>query len=113
MDVWEVFQQKSHQDPFVHVGSVLAPDDQMALSYAKECFFRRKEGKGLWVAKRHDIHVLLDTKMLEQVTDKSYRYPEAYRGVVEKREIARARAGASATRAPSGKDTALAGDEFE
>ena len=117
MDVWEVFQQKTHQDPFVHVGSVLAPDEQMALSYAKECFFRRKEGKGLWVAKRADVHVLHDTKMLEQVTDKSYRYPEAYRGVVEKRETAKLRASALVGKVTSPaaprNESAMAGDEFE
>jgi ring-1,2-phenylacetyl-CoA epoxidase subunit PaaB len=92
MEVWEVFQQKGPQDPFVHVGSVLAPDPEMAIAYAKECFYRRMEGKGLWVARRAHIHALSDPHFLEQVTDKSYRYPEAYRGVVQKREQAKAKA---------------------
>jgi ring-1,2-phenylacetyl-CoA epoxidase subunit PaaB len=91
MEIWEVFQQKGPHDPYVHVGSVLAPDQQMALAYAKECFFRRMEGKGLWVVRREDVHSLNDPGLLEQITDKSYRYPEAYRGVVEKRELAKAR----------------------
>ena len=95
MEVWEVFLQKSVNDPFTHVGSVLAPDSTLAISYARECFFRRREGKNLWVARREDIHPIADPAMLEQVTDKSYRYPEAYRGVVEKREAARARVRAS------------------
>lgn len=93
MEIWEVFQQKGPQDPFVHVGSVLAPDHQMAIAYAKECFFRRLEGKGLWVIRREDIHMLTDPYLLEQVTDKSYRYAESYRDVVEKRERARVRFG--------------------
>lgn len=91
MDVWEVFQQKGPHDPFVHVGSVLAPDREMALTYAKECFFRRMEGKGLWVVRRVDVHSLNDPQLLQQVTDKSYRYPEAYRDVVNKRERAKAK----------------------
>lgn len=91
MDVWEVFQQKGPHDPFVHVGSVLAPDREMALAYAKECFFRRMEGKGLWVVRRVDVVSLNDPQLLQQLTDKSYRYPEAYRDVVAKRERAKAK----------------------
>lgn len=94
MEIWEVFQQKGSHDPYVHVGSVLAPDRDMAIAYAKECFFRRREGKGMWVVRRRDVHALGDPRLLEQVTDKSYRYPEAYRGVVEKREAAKAKFGA-------------------
>lgn len=91
MEVWEVFQQKGPHDPYMHVGSVLAPDREMAITYAKECFFRRMEGRGLWVVRRADVHSLADPSLLEQVTDKSYRYAEAYRGVVEKRERVKAR----------------------
>jgi len=109
MQVWEVFQQKGHTDAYAHVGSVLAPDPLMAMSYAKECFFRRKEGMGLWVVRRADVHQSTDHGLLEQVTDKSYRYPEAYRGVVAKRELARAKfAPASAPR----RAAAVAGDDF-
>lgn len=113
MEVWEVFQQKGPHDAHVHVGSVLAPDSEMAIAYAKECFFRRLEGKGLWVARRADIHALSDLSLLEQATDKSYRYPEAYRGVVKKRETARARAAAlTGTQSVPRRDARVAGDEF-
>jgi ring-1,2-phenylacetyl-CoA epoxidase subunit PaaB len=91
MEVWEVFQQKGPHDSFVHVGGVLAPDREMAIAYAKECFFRRKEGRGLWVVRRSAIHAPDDPRILEQVTDKSYRFPESYRNVVEKRERAKSR----------------------
>lgn len=111
MDVWEVFQQKGHHDPFVHVGSVLAPDRDMAMAYAKECFFRRMEGRNLWIAKRSDVHELADADLLEQVTDKSYRYPEAYRGVVQKRELAHARFARSSSHRTT--EAEIAGDEFE
>lgn len=113
MEVWEVFLQKGHHDPFVHVGAVLAPDHEMAMTYAKECFLRRREGRNLWIARREDIHVVEDPAIFEQVIDKSYRYPEAYRGVVEKREMARKRAEAltGRTEAPR-SNVAIAGDEY-
>ncbi|MBW3588421.1 MAG: phenylacetic acid degradation protein PaaB [Actinobacteria bacterium] len=109
MDIWEVFQQRGPSDPYVHVGSVLAPDRDVAIVYAKECFFRRMEGRGLWVVRREDVHRLTDPAMLEQVTDKSYRYPEAYRGVVEKREKAHAK---YARKDAPKVDSTVAGDEF-
>ena len=108
MEIWEVFSQKGPNDPFVHVGQVLAPDEEMATVYAKECFFRRGEGKDLWVVKREDIHTLQDQSLLEQVVDKSYRYPEAYRDVVKKREKAHAKYARSAPRV----DADTEGDEF-
>ena len=114
MEVWEVFQQKNHHEPFVHVGSVQAPDPEMAMGYAKECFFRRGEGKNLWVTKRTDVHELPDPHFLDQITDKSYRYPEAYRGVVGKREIAKAKAAAMTGRSAAPRsDGSMAGDEYE
>jgi ring-1,2-phenylacetyl-CoA epoxidase subunit PaaB len=108
MDIWEVFLQKGSNDPFVHVGQVLAPDREMATIYAKECFFRRSEGRDLWIVRREDINKLDDQSILEQVVDKSYRYPEAYRDVVSKREKAHAKYARSAPRA----DSETEGDEF-
>jgi 1,2-phenylacetyl-CoA epoxidase PaaB subunit len=64
----------------------------MALLMAKECFLRRREAEHLWVVNRADIHSFKDESLLEVAADKSYRFPEAYRGVVEKRERARNRA---------------------
>jgi ring-1,2-phenylacetyl-CoA epoxidase subunit PaaB len=92
MDVYEVFKRSGHKDPFNHAGSVMAPDSEMALIMAKECFLRRREGEHLWVARRSDIHSFSDETLLEIAADKSYRFPEAYRDVVTKREKARARA---------------------
>jgi 1,2-phenylacetyl-CoA epoxidase PaaB subunit len=64
----------------------------MALIMAKECFLRRREGEHLWVVRRSDIHSFSDESMLEIAADKSYRFAEAYRDVVQKRERAKARA---------------------
>ena len=92
MEVFEVFRRSGHKEPFEHSGSVTAPDPDMALLLAKECFLRRREGEHLWVVARRDIHSFEDESLLEIAADKSYRFPEAYRGVVEKRERARKRA---------------------
>ncbi|HEV3471885.1 MAG TPA: 1,2-phenylacetyl-CoA epoxidase subunit B [Actinomycetota bacterium] len=92
MDVYEVFRRSGHKEPFEHCGSVIAPDADMALLMAKECFVRRREGDHLWVARRADIHSFSDESLLEIAADKSYRFAEAYRDVVSKRERARARA---------------------
>lgn len=92
MDVYEVFRRSGHKEPFAHCGSVIAPDSEMALLLAKECFVRRREGHHLWVARRSDIHSFADESLLEIAADKSYRFAEDYRDVVKKRERARERA---------------------
>ena len=97
MDVYEVFRRSGHKQPFEHCGSVIASDSEMALLMAKECFLRRREGQHLWVARRTDIHSFKDESLLDIAADKSYRFPEAYRDVVAKREKARARARELAT----------------
>ena len=92
MDVYEVFRRSGHKEPFEHCGAVIAPDPEMALLMAKECFLRRREGQHLWVARRSDIHSFSDESILDIAADKSYRFAEAYRDVVAKRDRARARA---------------------
>lgn len=92
MEVYEVFRRSGHKEPFEHCGAVIAPDPEMALLMAKECFLRRREGSHLWVARRSDIHSFSDESLLEVAGDKSYRFNEGYRDVVSKRDKARARA---------------------
>jgi ring-1,2-phenylacetyl-CoA epoxidase subunit PaaB len=92
VEVYEVFRRAGHKDPFEHCGAVIAPDSDMALMMAKECFLRRREGQHLWVVRRSDIHSFRDESLLDIAADKSYRFAAAYRDVVKKREQARARA---------------------
>jgi ring-1,2-phenylacetyl-CoA epoxidase subunit PaaB len=92
MDVYEVFRRAGHKDPFEHCGAVIAPDSDMALLMAKECFLRRREGQHLWVVRRAAIHSFKDESMLDIAADKSYRFASAYRDVVTKRDRARKRA---------------------
>lgn len=88
MEVFEVFRRAGHREPFEHCGNVIAPDSDMALLLAKECFLRRQEGQHLWVVARSDIHSFSDESVLELAADKSYRFASAYRDVVGKRERA-------------------------
>jgi ring-1,2-phenylacetyl-CoA epoxidase subunit PaaB len=92
MDVYEVFRRAGHKEPFEHCGAVMAPDPEMALMVAKECFVRRREGQHLWVVRRSDIHSFKDESLLDIAADKSYRFASAYRDVVAKRKQAHARA---------------------
>ena len=92
MEIYEVFRRAGHKDPFEHCGSVIASDPEMALLMGKECFLRRREGQHLWVVRRHDIHSFEDETLLDIAGDKSYRFAQAYRDVVEKRDKARRRA---------------------
>jgi ring-1,2-phenylacetyl-CoA epoxidase subunit PaaB len=92
METYEVFRRSGHRDPFEHVGTVTAPDAEMALLLAKECFTRRLEGRHLWVVRRSDLHSLADESIIELAADKTYRFPNAYRDVVQMRERAKERA---------------------
>lgn len=92
MDTFEVFRRAGHKEPFTHCGAVIAPDPEMALLMAKECFLRRREGSHLWVVRRSDVHSLEDESLLDIAADKSYRFASDYRDVVAKRARARRRA---------------------
>jgi ring-1,2-phenylacetyl-CoA epoxidase subunit PaaB len=92
MDTYEVFRRSGHREPFEHCGTVSAPDPELALLLAKECYVRRREGDHIWVVRRSDIHSFKDESLLEIAADKEYRFPSAYRDVVEMRKRARERA---------------------
>jgi ring-1,2-phenylacetyl-CoA epoxidase subunit PaaB len=92
METFEVFRRGGHKEPFAHSGTVIAPDPEMALLLAKECFLRRGEGDHLWVVRRADVHSFGDESVLTTGGDKSYRFASDYRDVVTKRDRARRRA---------------------
>lgn len=80
MDIWEVFSRRTHDDPLVHVGSIKAPDRDVALLMAREAFFRHGEGVDCWVGRRTDLFRVPDPETLGGVTDKTYRRSEGYTG---------------------------------
>jgi ring-1,2-phenylacetyl-CoA epoxidase subunit PaaB len=90
--VWEVFQQAAEGDPMVHGGSVKAPDEELALHYAREFYGRRQESVRLWVVLRDAITELDDPDLLQPPFDRSHKRPGGYI-IKHKLEAARQRAG--------------------
>lgn len=90
-DVYEVFHQRSRGEHHVHVGSVHAPNPQMALVLAKEQYARRMACVNLWVVKASDIRAsdYADQDMFGHATDKSYREAYGYKVMKKVRELAR------------------------
>lgn len=78
---YEVFQQKRRGDQHVHVGSLHAPNPEMALILAKEQYGRREQCANLWVVKSGDVHATSyeDADMFQHAFDKSYRESDGYR----------------------------------
>jgi len=91
--VWEVFRQEAEGDPMIHGGNVKAPDEELALHYAREFYGRRQESHRLWVVPREAIVELDDPDLLKPPFDRSFKRPGGYL-IKHKLEAAKARAGA-------------------
>jgi ring-1,2-phenylacetyl-CoA epoxidase subunit PaaB len=81
--VWEVFQQEKRGEHHKHVGSLHAPDPEVALVLAKENFARRGECVNLWVVPAHQVFATAyeDADVFVHTTDKNYREPAGYQGL--------------------------------
>jgi ring-1,2-phenylacetyl-CoA epoxidase subunit PaaB len=79
-ETYEVFHQSKRGDPHEYVGSVHAPDAQMALQLARDQFARRLKCVSLWVVRSQDITATdyQDESFFAQAVDKSYRDPKAF-----------------------------------
>ena len=79
-ETYEVFHQTKRGDSHVHVGSVHAPDPQMALQMARDQFARRLKCTSIWVVNSKHVTATdyQDGDFFAQVTDKSYRDPKAF-----------------------------------
>ena len=53
--LWEVFVRTKGGLSHRHVGSVHAPDPQLALAHARDTYTRRMEGVSLWVVPSKEI----------------------------------------------------------
>ena len=53
--LYEVFVRGKRGLNHVHVGSVHAADDEMALRHARDLYTRRNEGVSIWVVRSTDI----------------------------------------------------------
>lgn len=87
MRTYEVFLKKAGRDPFVHAGSLQAPDPAMAELMARESYVRRGEGEQMWLVDRAAI-VVADADLLAPNADKPHRHNDGAR-VAEHRRAAR------------------------
>jgi ring-1,2-phenylacetyl-CoA epoxidase subunit PaaB len=83
LDHWptyEVFVQRTRGSHAQHVGSLHAPDPEMALVLAKEQYARRSQCVALWVVPTESILWTRpeDEDIFQPATDKSYREPQGY-----------------------------------
>ena len=78
LEPWEVFRQEKDGDPMRHGGSVMAPDAELAVHYARELYGRRQESIRLWIVRRSDILDLDDADLLQPPLDRSFKKPGGY-----------------------------------
>lgn len=79
--LWEVFVRARRGLSHNHVGSLHAPDAEMALRNARDVYTRRQEGVSLWVVRAEDITASSpDEKdpFFAPAADKVYRHPTFY-----------------------------------
>ena len=53
--LWEVFIRGQHGMSHRHVGSLHAPDAEMAIKNARDVYTRRNEGVSIWVVEANNI----------------------------------------------------------
>lgn len=82
---YEVFHQEKRGAHHEHVGCVHAPNQELALIFAKEQFARRKKCVNLWVVKSADILAfdVEDEDMFANNAEKNYRDASGFK-VMEK-----------------------------
>lgn len=102
MEVFEVFQRRTREDPLTHVGAITAPDLQMALHLARETHFRHGEGVESWIVPRSELH---QVSLTDSPLDRSYRRQDGYVGIgaKHKRVAEAAREAGRAIDAPTPK----------
>ena len=79
--LYEVFVRGKRGLNHVHVGSLHAADDEMALRHARDVYTRRNEGVSIWVVASGDITASSpDEKdsFFAPSGDKVYRHPTFY-----------------------------------
>jgi ring-1,2-phenylacetyl-CoA epoxidase subunit PaaB len=79
--LWEVFVRSRRGLAHVHVGSLHAPDAEMALRNARDLYTRRQEGVSLWVVPAAEIVASTPDQgaaFFDPADDKVYRHPTFY-----------------------------------
>jgi len=76
--LWEVFIRSQHGLAHKHVGSLHAPDAEMAINNARDVYTRRNEGISIWVVRAVDIVASSPADkgvLFEPANSKVYRHP--------------------------------------
>ena len=79
--LWEIFIRSQHGLAHKHVGSLHAPDSEMAIKNARDVYTRRNEGVSIWVVKSADITASSPGEkepLFEPANNKIYRHPAFY-----------------------------------
>ena len=79
--LWEVFVRARRGLSHAHVGSLNAPDAELALRNARDLYTRRQEGVSIWVLPAAQISASSpDEKdtFFDPAADKVYRHPTFY-----------------------------------
>jgi ring-1,2-phenylacetyl-CoA epoxidase subunit PaaB len=76
--LWEVFIRGQHGISHRHVGSLHAPDAEMAMKNARDVYTRRNEGVSIWVVEARHIAASSPSDkgpLYEPSQSKVYRHP--------------------------------------
>lgn len=79
--LWEVFIRSQHGLAHKHVGSLHAPDAEMAIKNARDVYTRRNEGVSIWVVRSSNITASSPGEkepLFEPANSKVYRHPGFY-----------------------------------
>ena len=76
--LYEIFVRGKRGLNHVHVGSLHAADDQMALRHARDVYTRRNEGVSIWVVRSSDVVASSPgdrEALFDPAQSKVYRHP--------------------------------------
>jgi ring-1,2-phenylacetyl-CoA epoxidase subunit PaaB len=76
--LWEVFIRGQHGMSHRHVGSLHAPNEEMAIKNARDVYTRRNEGVSIWVVQARHIAASSPSDkgpLYEPSESKVYRHP--------------------------------------
>jgi ring-1,2-phenylacetyl-CoA epoxidase subunit PaaB len=79
--LWEVFIRSKRGLSHQHVGSLHAPDAEMAVANARDVYTRRQEGVSIWVVPSAEIAASSPEEkdaFFDPAADKVYRHPTFY-----------------------------------
>ena len=79
--LWEIFIRSQHGLAHKHVGSLHAPDAEMAIKNARDVYTRRNEGVSIWAVRSADITASSPGEkepLFEPANSKVYRHPTFY-----------------------------------